>query len=439
MSDHMVLQQKSNVALWGKDKPNVRIIVRSTWGKDAYSLSDMYGNWKVNIETIEAGGPYEIEIVGSERIVLHDVLLGEVWICSGQSNMKMPLIGNYGQPVFDSNLEILNSTNKNLRFFDVACTTSSVPLDDCEGEWKLSNPRTASKFSAVAYFYGKMLQSQLDVPIGLICSAWGGTPAQAWTPRYVIDEGFKEFENSIEDVKSYSSKTPTLLYNSMIHPLINYTIKGAIWYQGEANRSNPEQYLRLFPAMIESWRKAWRLGDFPFYFVQVAPLGWGDGQWPLIREAQLKSMLAVHNCGMVVTLDIGEPTCIHPPHKKAVGQRLALWALAKTYGYTELQYSGPVYRSMEIRGKEVFLNFDYAPNGVTSMYKELKYFEVAGLDNIYHPAEARIDKGQLKVWCDDVEEPVNVRYAWSDYVDGCLFNTAGLPASSFRTDSFGVK
>ncbi|MRT91970.1 sialate O-acetylesterase [Ancylomarina sp. 16SWW S1-10-2] len=434
-SDHMVLQRNAEVAIWGKDKPHTKISIEATWGEKDIVYSDAEGRWKTDLKTHKAGGPYQIDIKGSEQKQISDILLGEVWLCSGQSNMEMPLKGFLkGQGVSGSNQEILNSTNSQLRFFTVERNISSKPQEACNGKWELSNRETSAEFSAVAYFYGKILQAQLKVPIGVICSSWGGTPAEAWTPKNVISEDFKEFNSVLKDESAYYQKTPTVLFNGMINPLIPFTMKGVIWYQGEANRKNAEQYSRLFPAMIKSWRDRWNLGDFPFYFVQISSFEWGGEPWVELRESQLKTMLSVPNTGMAVTLDIGDKFCIHPPKKKEVGERLAYWALAKTYGFKGIQYSGPVYKSMEIKESKAYLSFDYAPYGVCSMENKLENFEIAGADQVFYPAEAEIKKGQLIVWNKDVKEPTIVRYGWTSYLNGCLFNTAGLPASSFRTD-----
>lgn len=433
-SNHMVMQRNSEVAIWGEDKPNTKISIEAGWGENVTTIADTEGKWKVFLTTHDAGGPYKLDIKGSEQIQISDILLGEVWLCSGQSNMEMPLKGFKGQPVYGSNQEILNSLNSELRFFTVERNISTKPLEYCNGQWELSTRETSAEFSAVAYFYGKMLQKQLQVPVGLICSSWGGTPAEAWTPRNVIVSDFKEFESELNDESSYYQKTPTGLFNGMINPLIPFTMKGVIWYQGEGNRFNTEQYTKLFPAMIKSWRDRWNLGDFPFYFVQISSLEWGGEQWVELRESQLKTMLTVPNTGMAVTLDIGQKYCIHPPKKKEVGERLAYWSLAKTYGYKGIQFSGPVYKSMEIKDAKAYLSFDYAPDGVCSMEQKLENFEISGADQVFYPAKAEIKKGQLIVWNDEVKEPTIVRYGWKSYLNGCLFNTAGLPASSFRTD-----
>lgn len=434
--DHMVLQRNSEVAIWGKDKPGKKVKVSADWGEQADAITDADGKWSLKIKTIKAGGPYSLEIKGSQKLEIKDVLLGEVWICSGQSNMEMPLRGFKGQPIYGNNEAISNSHNDQLRLFTLGRNISSSPVDTCVGQWSHSAPEVAADFSAVAYFYGRKLQANLNVPIGLISTSWGGTPAQAWTPKETILEGFKEFEKELLDTASYYQRSPTVLYNGMIHPIVPFTIKGVIWYQGEANKKNAEQYSRLFPAMIKSWRSIWGQGDFPFYFVQISTLDWGGEDWVTLREAQLETMLTTPNTGMAVTLDIGQEDCIHPPRKKEVGDRLAYWALAKTYGFKGVQCSGPVYKSMEIKESKAYLHFDFAPDGVCNMGQELKDFEIAGADKVYYPAEAIIKKGQLIVWSDEVKIPVNVRYAWKSYVEASLFNTAGLPASSFRTEKF---
>lgn len=439
--DHMVLQRNTDVQIWGTDKPNTKIILEGSWGEESHAKTDSKGNWKTTLKTIEAGGPYVLSIKGSKNIELQDILLGEVWLCGGQSNMAMTLDGGPGQHIEDSNNMILNSTNSNLRFVTIKKAVSDVPLTSTEGNWEKSAPNTAVNFSAVAYSFGLRLQNFLNVPVGLISSNVGGTPAQAWTPKETIMAKFPEFKKELKSDK-YSTQTATGLYNAMIHPLIPFTIKGAIWYQGEGNAKSTEmakQYSELFPAMIESWRANWKQKDFPFYFVQLASMQKKNGEsWVQLQQAQLKTMLKVPNTGMTVTNDIGYKNRIHPPKKKEVGQRLALWALVKNYGVKGILHSGPIYKSIKIKGNKATLLFNEAPNGITSMGKPLTDFEIAGADGVYHPAEARIPhKGaSLQVWSDKVPKPKNVRYGWKSYIEGCLFNTAGLPASSFSTETW---
>ncbi|MGA9638243.1 sialate O-acetylesterase, partial [Flavobacterium sp.] len=432
--DHMVLQRNTKAAVWGTDKPYTKITIQSSWGEQSTTTTDKDGNWVTSIKTTKEGGPYVLTVNGSQKIEVKDILLGEVWLCSGQSNMARQLKGAKDQPVEGSEAEIANSKNPNLRFFTVKLEMSLSPLTRCKGTWEISEPKTAANFSATAYFFGKKLQQELGVPVGLISSNQGSTPAEAWSPNTVASR-FPRLEKILKEQPTITIKTPTVLYNAMINPLIPFTIKGAIWYQGEANRNYATEYTTLFPAMIQSWRDNWKQGDFPFYFVQLAPLGFGGDNWVALQHSQLKVFLNTPNTGMVVTNDIGDEKCIHPPKKKEVGDRLALWALAKNYGFDKLEYSGPVYKSMMINKNQAILNFDYATNGLSSNGKKLTDFEMAGKDGVYYPAMATIIKGnQLQITSDKVVEPVVVRYAWKSFLEGSLFNTAGLPASAFITD-----
>lgn len=433
-SDHMVLQRDSNVALWGTDLPNTKIEIQGSWGEENETYADEKGSWELKLKTKEAGGPYTLEIHGSEKIQLQDVMLGEVWLCSGQSNMQMPMKGFNGQPVNGSNDLILESTNTNLRLFHVNKNMSKKPLKGIEGTWQQSTPEVVRNFSAVAYMYGKMLQHKLQVPVGIICSSVGGTRIESWTNKETLIHGGYNYDTSTT-AQDIDRHTPSVLYNAMIHPLAPYRIKGVIWYQGESNRSNYQQYETLFPAMIQSWRELWNIGEFPFYFVQIAPFSYKpDVNSAYLREAQLHSLKNTKNTGMAITMDIGEEACIHPAKKTEVAKRLLYWALTKSYDFKGIQYSGPLYKSMKVNNNTVELNFDYAPYGVSSFGRELNHFTIAGNDKIFYPAKANIKKGVLTVFSEQVPHPVAVRYAWENYVEGCLFNLAGLPASSFRTD-----
>lgn len=436
-NDHMVLQQKQYNPVWGTASKGEKINV--TIGEQTHeTTADTNGNWTVKLAPLNVGGPYTLVIKGRNTLTFKDILVGEVWVCGGQSNMAMKLEGGPGQHIDGSLEAILNSTNSNIRFFTVPQTVSKTPQANCKGTWELSTPKTAAKFSAVGYFFGKRLYKNLNVPIGLISSNVGGTPAQAWTPKETLQKEFPEIINDTS--KKGATKEASVLYNAMIHPLIPYGIKGAIWYQGEGNRWNPEQYSRLFPAMIQSWRASWNQGDFPFYFVQIAPFGNNVKGWVGVQQAQLKTMLTVQNTGMAVINDIGYKSRIHPPNKKDVGERLALWALAKDYGFKSMPYSGPLYKSMQIKDDKIVLIFKEASLGITSMGKELNNFEIAGADGVYYPAKGKIiERGaSLEVWSATVKSPKNVRYGWSSYIDGSLFNTEGLPASSFSTEDWDV-
>ena len=438
-SDNMVLQQKELVSVWGTDKAGTKISVRGSWGNSTTTTTDASGHWKLKLQTAKAGGPFTITIKGSKEVILKNVLLGEVWFCSGQSNMEMSVKGYNNQPVIGSNETILNSANDNIRFLNTPRSVSVTPLYDVKGEWKAANPATTGNFSATAYYFAKKINAVLNVPVGIIQSAWGASTIESWMDK----QSLSEFKNKIIPDKipdSMPNRTSTIMYNSMLHPYIGYTIKGVLWYQGEANREHANEYQALFTSMINSWRKQWQQGDFPFYFVQIAPFEPGKANAAFLRETQLKTMLSVKNTGMAVTMDIGERTVIHPAQKEQVGNRLAYWALAKDYNVKGITFSGPVYKQLEkTNNGRVMLTFDHCEQGLTSFGKPLADFEIAGEDKVFYQAQAMIrsDKnGAVIVWNDTVKNPVAVRYAFKNWAEGSLFNTQGLPASSFRTDDW---
>ena len=630
-SDHMVLQQNEKVSIWGQYNPNDNIEIKGSWGEKAIAESDENGHWNLKIQTPIAGGPFTMDIITSDStIVLNDILFGEVWLASGQSNMQMPLKGWPPNDVIkDSKNEIASAEHPDIRMFTVPMTLSLVPLDDIKGEWLASSPATAGDFSATAYFFAKRLQEELKVPIGIIHSSWGGTPAEAWASETslrklgdfddaldlvkdpktfeVVDNWFgqfpaqdfpetkeqweqmdfadidaakpefddsnwtsieipgpidlmkndafdgavwirKEFEitdtssdyllhigaiddmdatyingekvgglvgagfwnvpremtvpknllkkgnnsiairiidtggggsvdgpvelksqdgaainlegtwkylviaeiylgkfygyglkNSIEsrpDVMQLNPYIPSVLYNAMINPLVPYSIKGAIWYQGESNVGRDVQYRRLFPAMINDWREKWQV-EFPFYFVQIAPYNYSPDPASQVsqklREAQ-RQTLSTPKTGMVVTLDIGDVMNIHPANKQDVGSRLAGLALANDYG-KELMASGPLYKSMSSSGNKIVLEFDYAMNGLKAGEDGLTGFEIAGEDKVFSKAAATIVNNTIVLTADGIDAPLHARYAWRDNSTANLFNTEGLPASSFSTEN----
>lgn len=641
-SDNMVLQQKSDVNFWGKAEANLNVTLTGSWGEQTKSEVKSDGTFALKLKTPKAGGPYTVSLqIGDNTITYRNVLIGEVWICSGQSNMEMPLMGWPPASLIDGSDEaIKNANNDNIRLFTVTRAISVKKEDNCTGNWDMMTSTTAANFSATAFFFGTKLYNELKVPIGLIHTSWGGTPAEAWTDADHLQQ-LGDFNTIIEDVKNSESEyaeytkwlnahriidvrntdietrwqnlncdddsvsnvnfddsnwrimklpggweasevgtfdgiiwyrkkiqipdtwinqdlvlnlgpiddcdrtfvngklvgayekdgfwqtdriykvakelvksnelvisvrvtdtqgggglwgvpeklnlqlestketvslvgewkylpvaeyreqkfyvfgvdknnfydkpklkfelspySPTTLYNAMINPIVPYNIKGAIWYQGEANTGNPKQYQKLFPMMIQSWRDNWQLGDFPFYYVQIAPYNYGSQTISeLLREAQFKS-LSVKNSGMVVTLDIGNPNDIHPSNKKDVGERLAFWALAKTYN-KKVNYSGPVYKSMKVEKDKIKLTFDFAKSGL--VLKELNgesNFMIAGSDKVFKKAKIKIDGNKLIVFSDEVKNPVAVRYAFTNISEATLFNKFGLPSSSFRTDDW---
>jgi sialate O-acetylesterase len=437
--DNMVLQQKTDAAIWGTASKNSTVRVTTGWNKKTYSVkSGADGKWKLKVSTPLAGGPFEITISDGTTLRLKNVLIGEVWVCSGQSNMEMPMKGYMNQPITGSNEAIATSSDQDIRLFTVKKASTLQPMDDFTGNWKECGTESVSEFSATAYFFGLMLNKALKVPIGLINTSWGGTRIEPW----ISEEGFKKFDFVTLPDKNQqgtlSPQTPTVLYNAMINPMAGYGIRGAIWYQGESNRNEADKYVRLLPGLIENWRSVWGLGDFPFYYVQIAPFDYGPTglSSAYLREAQLKAANAIPNTGMASIMDIGEKDCIHPANKKAGSDRLAFLALANTYGKAGFASSGPVLKEMTVAGSLVKLTFNNAINGLTSFGQELSCFEVAGASKRFYPAKAFIIGNGITLFCPSVAEPVAVRYAFKDFIVGDLFNTEGLPASSFRTDSW---
>ena len=437
--DNMVLQQKTDAAFWGTAENNGTVKVITSWNNKLYTVhSASDGKWKVKVSTPSAGGPYEISISDGKTLKLKNVLIGEVWVCSGQSNMEMPVKGYFNEPVTGSNETIATSSNPSIRLFTVEKASSLQPVDDFTGSWKTCDPATVSEFSATAYYYGLFLNKVLNVPVGLINTSWGGTRIEPW----ISEEGLKKFDFVTLPGKDQqgplSPQTPTVLFNAMINPMVGFGIRGAIWYQGESNRNEADKYVSLLPGLVENWRSVWGVGDFPFYYIQIAPFDYGPSglNSAYLREAQLKASTAIPNIGMACIMDLGEQYVIHPADKKTGSERLAYIALANTYGKSGFASSGPVLKEMTVEGPVVKLTFNNAVNGLNSFGKELSCFEVAGANKRFFPAEAFITSTGITLICSHVSEPVAVRYAFKDFIIGDLFNTEGLPASSFRTDDW---
>ena len=437
LSNNMVLQQNATIKLWGWADKGEIISIKVGWLKDIMkTVANDEGKWMLTLKTTEAGGPYSIDIEGNNKITLHNVLLGEVCICSGQSNMELQLKVMNEWEELKSGLNDLLKEGYNIRLCQIERDISKQPNDDCHASWLETDTSGLKEFSAVAWYYGLELARKLKVPIALISSNWGGTPAEAWTESSFLskDKDLSYYLSKITD-DALSPSSPSSLYNAMIYPLINYTIKGAIWYQGEANINDADTYTQLFPAMIKSWRKSWNIGDFPFYYVQIAPFNYenGNGVSAYLREAQFKTLSLV-NTGMAVTMDIGDAKNIHPKNKQDVGKRLSLWALNKTYQQKDVQvYSGPLYKKMTMEGNKIRLYFDYAQSGL--MAKNTLTGFTLSADNVnFIPAEAFIEGQTLIVSANAIDKPLAVRYAFTDTTSGTLFNKEGLPASSFRTD-----
>lgn len=625
-SDNMVLQQQRDIPVWGWAEPGERVTVSGSWNDAGVSTkTDSDGRWRVNIETPKASGPYTLTIKGQNTVRLENVLVGEVWICSGQSNMEMGLQRETWQKgVFNYKTEIAAANYPAIRLFTVPKVAAEKPQKDCVGSWSACSPESIARFSATAYFFGRTLHQELGVPLGLLHTSWGGSAAEAWMSPAAL-KAFPEFEQAIELVKkgdfeaskkefernladwwkfveasdagmanhwdnprthvsdwktmsipqvweettgmenldgvvwfkknvaipqAWAGKeltlklgpiddmdvvwfnghkigehselgywdtprnypvpasvvqfgentitvrvvdntgsgglwgsddqytigpsdqndkaiaiagdwfykigldpagktpmptaptaardqyTPTMLYNGMLSPVMPYGMRGVIWYQGETNTGRAYQYRRLFPALIRNWRNDWGQGDFPFYFVQIAPYNYGtEGICPELQEAQMITLFSVGHTGMAVTADIGNINDIHPRNKQLVGERLALWALAKTYD-KDCIFSGPLYKSMRVEQNKIRLEFHYVGAGLMPLGGPLTHFTIAGEDKKFVPAEAEIDNNTIVVFSSQVDNPVAVRYAWSNTAVGNLYNRDMLPASPFRTDSW---
>lgn len=447
ISDNMVLQQKTDARIWGMATPCSIIKVAPSWTKEKFTTTaDDAGKWAVKIPT-PATSMEKCSITIADRDskkTIGNVLIGEVWYCSGQSNMEMPMRGYKHQPV-DEGLDMILQAreDKPIRMFTVGKAVSSTPVDDCDGRWGLNTPGEVAECSATAYFFADELNQALggNVPVGIIISAWGGTTIQPWlSPELAEAEGLDTsgLQHPVDRSTPDVLLMPAVLYNAMAAPVLPYTVKGILWYQGESNISDPELYERLMPRYVESMRKGFALGDIPFYYAQIAPHdGYGDlsADVPRLRLAQSHLMKQIPNCGMAVTLDIGNRYCIHPTDKRDVGKRLAYWALAKDYGINSYAWSGPMFDRMEWDGRRALLYFTGTGGGVSPLEQELDGFEAAGDDGIYHPARAIVEceTGTLSVYCAEAGEIKKVRYAHSACPEASLFDNFGLPASPFTT------
>jgi sialate O-acetylesterase len=487
IGDHMVVQQGKPFAVWGWAGKSEGVAVLFN-GQEKKTVAGADGAWRVVFDPLEAGGtPLEMTVRGAKgpAIVVRDILVGEVWVCSGQSNMEwaMSWLPN---PVPD----IMRADSPNMRLFLVPKRPADRPMADVEAAWEPCTPEAVRPFSAVAYHFGLELHRRLGIPVGLIESAWGGTLIEPWTPpvgyaavpelKPILERQAAKYASYRDELakvlpvweawlrearKALAAKAPlppdpplgpdnpyddaqapTALYNGMIHALTPYAIRGAIWYQGESNRNDGALYAKKMEALIQGWRTAWGLGDFPFYFVQLAPFDYGYGRetpvvdvpdflrLPLIWEAQTAA-LRIPNTGMAVITDIADLRNIHPANKRDVGYRLSLWARARTYGEKTLVCSGPLYKSMIVDGNLARLAFDHVGGGLISNDGQpLKWFEIAGEDRVFYKAEAEIAGDTVVVWSPRVAAPKAVRFGWHQLAVPNLANTEGLPASPFRTD-----
>ena len=482
-TDHMVLQRDQENPVWGWAKPGEDVTV--VIGEQTHRVTaDADGRWRVKLQPMKAGGPHELSISGADNRprTLKDVLVGEVWVCSGQSNMGWTV----GQSK-DADLEIRTANYPNIRLISVPNLGTQEPQRDFQGKWEVCSPKSVPGFSGVGYFFGRQLYQNLNVPIGLIDNAWGGSSCEAWVSRDRLESDdryaellarWKQTEETYSHEKALANHQkqleawmararqarqdgkpvpprprapqnplvgqhrPANLYNGCLKPIIGYGIRGAIWYQGESNAGRAYQYRHLFPLMIQEWREEWGQGDFPFYWVQLADF-MAESQepeesaWAELREAQTMTMEKLPNTGQAVIIDIGEGDDIHPKNKQDVANRLARWALAKDYGI-DIVYRSPEFQSAETNAGKMTVTFDHVGGGLTTIdVREPIGFAVAGDDKKFHWAQARIvGKDKIEVWSEAVKNPVAVRYAWTNNPVANVTNAEGLPATPFRSDDW---
>jgi sialate O-acetylesterase len=468
-----VLQQHQENPLWGKAIPNE--IVSVTFANNHYQTqADASGDWLVKLAAIPAGGPYKITVQSGNKIELKDILIGEVWLCSGQSNMVWPV-----KSTNHAEVELASAIYPNIRLLDLPSVGSSSALFDIETQWKVTTPNSVSDFSAICYFYGRRLHQTLQVPIGLISSAWGGSRIEAWLPRDALEQGNKyqemldywdqkaasfdqqEYEKQLliynaweiagkpKDKKLVRPRNvhtgrrrPANIFNGMVNPIVGYGIRGAIWYQGESNAKRGYQYSTLFPLLINTWRDLWGQGDFPFYWLQLADYKKEKASpsdfsgWAELREAQTMT-LRLPNTGQAVIFDLGEGRDIHPRNKQDVANRLVRHPLAKVYGF-DMMADSPIYNTMHIEDNKIVISFTNIENKLYSYdSKTVKGFYIAGKDQVFVHAKARITgKNSVEIFADDIAEPIAVRYGWEDNPVINLYDKGGLPVTSFRTDDW---
>lgn len=436
--DHMVLQQQSPVPIWGWAHSTQEITIKVSWDTTTIKTkSDNAAFWASTLYTPTAGGPHTITIkAGGEVRTLTDVMTGEVWLCSGQSNME------WGMNASADGKEVIHQVNDpNIRLFHIPKSAASDLQVRGEGDWKVCDKESVKYFSAVAYFFGKKLNQNLNIPIGLINASWGGTPAETWVPQEIVNSNpilAKSAEKQVDD-KPWCPSRSGVVFNSMIYPIVPFQLAGALWYQGEANTAAPATYKLLMENLILEWRKQF-LSDFPFYFVQIAPFsGYGEiEKGTLIREQEIK-MLEIPKTGMVVISDlVDDVNDIHPKYKKPVGERLANVALADNYRRKEIVYQSPLYKSMMIEKGKIRISFDNAPSGLLSKDGEPTEFIIAGEDQKFYPAKAKIEGGSVIVSAKEVKSPIAVRFAWKNGSISNLFSKEGLPVSCFRTDDWPI-
>lgn len=442
IGNNMVLQQNSDVKLWGVAKGNTIVTVKVSWSNKIYkTLSDSDGNWMLKVQTSIAGGPYEISFSDGQKKTISNVMLGEVWLCSGQSNMEMPVKGYNAQPV-DFSLDAINKADSSLpiRLFKIEKIKSVKPTTFLADNWQLNNPISVKEFSAIGYFYALYLQYVLKVPVGIISAAWGGVSIETFMDSLSLSQ-FQKVKIPKLNTDKLAKPFHCELYNAMIYPLKNVIIKGVIWYQGESNVWQWDLYKKQFPALVANWRNTFDAGEFPFYFAQIAPWKYNaiNGQTAAqLREVQQFLAESVPNAGMVPTIDTGDSLNIHPAAKKLIAERFAHLALTKTYHVKGIEYQAPTFKTMTIVKDTVVLDFNNAELGLHANSNLIESFEIAGIDSIFKPAKAVIVEKSTKIKLTEttIKNPIAARYAFRNYTPASIFNNFGYPLLPFRSDDW---
>lgn len=480
ISDNMVLQQRTRMNVWGRADPGESVTVQ-LGAESAQTLAGKDGSWGVKLDGIRSGGPYDMTISGKNSIAIHNVAIGEVWVCAGESNMEYKVLAaqNAREEMAEADLPMV-------RAFIVKHAAEPTPAAACDGVWVVCDPDAVKDFSAVGYFFARELNRRLRTPVGMIQSTWGPSPIEAWMPRQTLEKdpalsvALQRYEAATaaypDALKSYQARMaawedaaaaakaaatagataspipprpvqplapgearePAALFNGMISPMTSYAIRGVLWYQGESNTSDPALYAKMFPAMITAWRGAWEEGNFPFFFTQLSGFLMrraepGESHWAELREAQAGA-LSLPKTGMVVSADTGEERQMHPADKQDIGHRLALLAEKEVYDQQDVTDSGPLFSGMQIKGGQAVVSFTHTGGGLVAKGGTLKGFAIAGDDGHFVWADAKIDGDKVIVQSAQVPSPAAVRYAWADFPDCDLFSKAGLPAAPFRTD-----
>ena len=447
-SDNMVLQQQENVAIWGLDKAGTTIVIESSWGAKAKTTTANDGTWSTTLKTTKASfDKQQIVIEGTSKISLKNILIGEVWFCSGQSNMEWALKSSGNSKVNNADKYLKIADNPNIRLFNNARASNLTPSFDAKGTWVESDKTAAEKFSAIGYIFGSKLSEAIKTPIGIIESSWGGTRIESWLPSEKIAKYPEIIIPTVLPAELDKQKLPTALYNAMIFPFKNFNIKGFLWYQGEGNVTNPKPYKDYTHDLVNSWRAQWNDEKLPFYFVQITPYAYNKHRnrkiisADLLREAQVKATQEIAKTGIVITNDVGNCNNIHPSEKEMIAERLVNFALSLQYKIKGIEYKSPEYQSMKVEEDKITLSFSFfSKNKKDKGFKtdiDIKDFMIAGEDQKFYPAQIIINKNQtITVFSEEVKNPVAVRYGFDDCLKGSLFGKNGLPVSAFRTDNW---